>query len=232
LAAGYTRQATANIQPNLEINAGDFNDEFDALASAFDNTTGHDHSGSATGTGAEISLTASVTGILPIANGGTALSSAGTSGQVPISNGTALVMGNVGLTVSTNSSTTTTTGTVSRTHCGFGFTHALAKTTRILVMISFRVSNNTSSDGAEAHLRYGTGAAPAAAAAETGTQVGPAISIGNGGTAGANVMYATTHGIISGLTVGTTYWFDLTLKAVTGGTATIDSPIGITILEV
>lgn len=71
MANGYTRQATANIQPNLEINAEDFNAEFDALADAFDNTLGHDHSGSSTGTGAKIVLTTAVTGALPVANGGT-----------------------------------------------------------------------------------------------------------------------------------------------------------------
>jgi hypothetical protein len=71
MASGYVRQATANIQPNLEINAEDFNAEFDAIADAFDNTLGHDHSGSDTGTGAKIVLTTAVTGSLPVANGGT-----------------------------------------------------------------------------------------------------------------------------------------------------------------
>ena len=73
MATGYTRQSTADIQPNLPINSGDLNAEFDQLQSAFDNTTGHDHTGSSTGTGAQISLTDAVTGILPVDNGGTGL---------------------------------------------------------------------------------------------------------------------------------------------------------------
>lgn len=68
--AGYQRQAAANIQPDLPINAEDLNLEFDALAAAFHNSTGHPHDGSAGG-GPKISLTSSVSGILPIAQGGT-----------------------------------------------------------------------------------------------------------------------------------------------------------------
>lgn len=73
MTTGYTRQSTANIQPNLEINAEDLNAEFDALEDTFDNTAGHDHSGSTTGTGAQISMTDSVTGTLTVPNGGTGL---------------------------------------------------------------------------------------------------------------------------------------------------------------
>jgi len=80
---GYTRQSSANIQPNLTIDAGDLNAEYNQLASAFDNTTGHDHSGSSTGVGQQISLTAAVTGILPAANGGTGTSTS----PIPVANG-------------------------------------------------------------------------------------------------------------------------------------------------
>ncbi len=71
MASGYTRQALANIQPLLNINAADLNVEFNTLANAFDSTSGHDHSGSVAGDGAKISLTTAITGILPTANGGT-----------------------------------------------------------------------------------------------------------------------------------------------------------------
>lgn len=78
MPAGYTRQAAANIQAGLRANAEDVDAEYDALARAFDNAAGHDHSGSVAGDGAKISLTAGVTGVLPIANGGTG-SSGGTA---------------------------------------------------------------------------------------------------------------------------------------------------------
>lgn len=71
MTAGYIRQAAANIQPNLNANAEDLNSEYNQLQSAFDNTTGHDHSGSVSGVGAKIPLATAVTGTLPIANGGT-----------------------------------------------------------------------------------------------------------------------------------------------------------------
>ena len=78
MPAGYTRQAAAQIQPGLRANAEDVDAEYDALARAFDNAAGHDHSGSVAGDGAKISLTAGVVGVLPIANGGTG-SSGGTA---------------------------------------------------------------------------------------------------------------------------------------------------------
>lgn len=70
--AGYTRQSLADIQDGQDIVAGPLNDEFDALQSAFNGTTGHPHDGT-TGSGPKLVLTgaASVSGILPLANGGT-----------------------------------------------------------------------------------------------------------------------------------------------------------------
>lgn len=69
--AGYTRQSLATIQPGLDIDAEPFNDEFNAVQAAFDNSTGHDHSGLFPGDGAKVALPTAVTGILPVANGGT-----------------------------------------------------------------------------------------------------------------------------------------------------------------
>lgn len=79
MANGYIRQALSNIQPGLEIDAEDFNDEFNALQNAFDNTAGHDHSGSATGTGAKISLVNSITGTLGLTHGGLGVNGATTA---------------------------------------------------------------------------------------------------------------------------------------------------------
>lgn len=72
MASGYIRQAAANISAGLGIHAADHNAEYNQIQSAFDNSTGHDHSGSSSGVGAKIILTSAVTGILPLANGGTA----------------------------------------------------------------------------------------------------------------------------------------------------------------
>jgi hypothetical protein len=72
--AGYTRQSTADILPGQNVAAGPLNDEFNTLEAAFAAVSGHAHDGT-TGSGPKISLTASVSGILPEANGGTGLSS-------------------------------------------------------------------------------------------------------------------------------------------------------------
>ena len=45
--AGYTRQSSAEIVDTLTIDAVDLNNEFNALVSAFVNTTGHKHDGTA-----------------------------------------------------------------------------------------------------------------------------------------------------------------------------------------
>jgi len=68
--AGYTRQSTSQIQPSKVVSAPPINAEFDALEGAFSAISGHLHDGT-TGNGPKITLTTSVTGVLPIANGGT-----------------------------------------------------------------------------------------------------------------------------------------------------------------
>src|SRR6056300_778599 len=51
--AGYTRQASGNIQTGSVIRATDFNDEYNQVEAAFNASTGHVHDGS-TGEGARI----------------------------------------------------------------------------------------------------------------------------------------------------------------------------------
>ena len=67
--AGYTRQSAASIINGENITAPPINAEFNQLKSAFDGTSGHAHDGT-TGNGPQISLTTSVSGFLPAANGG------------------------------------------------------------------------------------------------------------------------------------------------------------------
>lgn len=68
---GYTRQSSAEIVDTNDIEASHFNDEFNALQSAFDSSSGHSHNGTS-GEGPLIDLTTSITGILPVARGGIA----------------------------------------------------------------------------------------------------------------------------------------------------------------
>ena len=81
------------------------------------------------------------------------------------------------------------------------------------------VANNTTADGAKLGLYYGTGTAPANAAAITGTAIG-AVPVYSAAANNQRVPFNITV-IITGLTLGTAYWLDLMLGAVTGGTAVV-----------
>ena len=83
-------------------------------------------------------------------------------------------------------------------------------------------ANNTAADGIQCQLSYGTGAAPAANAAKTGTQVGASPQQVNSSLAGSvSAVGQITVEWVLDLLVGTQYWFDLMYGAVTGGTATL-----------
>lgn len=73
MGIGYTRQSAADIVDGELIVAAPLNTEFNQLESAFNGTTGHSHDGTS-GEGPKIDLTLAVSGILPVANGGTGLS--------------------------------------------------------------------------------------------------------------------------------------------------------------
>lgn len=91
--------------------------------------------------------------------------------------------------------------------------------TRIKVDIVGMMANSTINDGATVQIRYGTGSAPANAAALTGTAIGAAQSFTSLVAAGKSGFCLTA--IITGLTLATQYWLDVSLAAITGGTATI-----------
>jgi len=105
---------------------------------------------------------------------------------------------------------------------GIGVANSLTPlyTGRVLAIISGNLTNSTAAagDGAKVQIRYGTGAAPANGAALTGTAVGYIVSsVLERATAGDLQGFAC-QAIISGLTTGTGYWFDISLAAIVGGT--------------
>ncbi|HYM22528.1 MAG TPA: hypothetical protein VEU08_04955 [Vicinamibacterales bacterium] len=91
---------------------------------------------------------------------------------------------------------------------------------RMLLIISGTISNNTASDGAKVQARYGTGGAPANAGALTGTAVGGFVQFTMPATGGLKSPFSL-NAVITGLTLGTAYWLDVALAAITGGTAAI-----------
>jgi hypothetical protein len=88
---------------------------------------------------------------------------------------------------------------------------------KVLLTISGTViaSTVTAGDGIEHQLSYGTGAAPANAAALAGTQVGTVQSYTNPAivTAADVAVPFSTSAVITGLTLNTAYWLDLAAKS-------------------
>jgi hypothetical protein len=91
----------------------------------------------------------------------------------------------------------------------------------VLVLISGMVLNSTAAgDGVTITGRYGTGTAPANGAT---SGLGTAFSIPQHFVASttAGQQGFSIHGVVSGLTLGSATWFDLSIVAVTGGGATV-----------
>lgn len=89
---------------------------------------------------------------------------------------------------------------------------------RVLVVVSGTLLNASAiADGAKTQIYYGTGGAPANGAALTGTAVGGIPQYVASTTLGK--VPFSVNAIVASLTLGTTYWIDLSLAAITGGTA-------------
>lgn len=110
------------------------------------------------------------------------------------------------------------TGTTSTTGVMMGLAGAItpASSGRIRITISGDVQNNTNGSGFKLGAYYGTGSAPANAAAITGTLSG-AVPVGTVAAANQRIPF-TLVVIVTGLVLGTAYWIDLMLGAVTSGT--------------
>lgn len=117
--------------------------------------------------------------------------------------------------------TASPTGTTSTTGVMMGLAGAITPRVggRVLIIVTGVAANNTIADGASIQIRYGTGTAPTNGAALTGSTLGLLKNFVAETAAGKNGFGASY--VVTGLTVGTAYWIDLSLKAVTGGTATI-----------
>lgn len=104
---------------------------------------------------------------------------------------------------------------------------------RLLVFINGNLTNSTATagDGAKAQIRYGTGTAPANAAALTGTTAGSIqTSVLERATANDLQTFALTA-LVTGLTLGTAVWLDISLAAIVGGTA-IAKNLSVTAVEI
>lgn len=138
------------------------------------------------------------------------------------------------LTVTTSNgnnpaATTSTNGVMA----GLAKTITPLSTGRILIIVTGQATNGTGDSGFRYDLRYGTGNAPGNGTALTGTQVGSTITgsaVASSTTTSVVISPFVHHGIVTGLTKGTTYWVDLGQYSVTSGTTTFTN-INITIIE-
>lgn len=122
------------------------------------------------------------------------------------------------------------TGNVSTVAKMMGLAGALTPqvTGRVLVIITGVALNATAAgDGTSITGKYGTGSAPANAAASTGSTFGLQQHFVASTTAGQQGF--TCIGVISGLTLNTPVWFDLEVVAVTAGGSTLKDVQGVMI---
>ena len=122
------------------------------------------------------------------------------------------------------STTTSTTGVM----MGLAGSITPAYSGTIMIVISGDIDNNGNNNGAQVQIRYGTGSAPANAAALTGTTTGSLVKFAENNSS----IRAPFHlnSIVTGLTTGTAYWIDVSLASITGGTSRIRD-ISISVVE-
>lgn len=118
------------------------------------------------------------------------------------------------------------TGTTSNTYkmAGLGDTWTFTPnfSGRVLVIVNGVFTNTLINDGVSTYIAYGTGAAPANGAAATGTAAGQTQDW-LAYVANARSPFCLAA-VLTGLAVGTQYWIDLGVEAVTAGTASIATP--------
>jgi hypothetical protein len=116
-----------------------------------------------------------------------------------------------------------TTSTAAYVMLGLGSTWGFTpiQYTSARVTINGQLVNTTTGDGINVIIAFGTGTPPANGAAATGTTVGVNTIFTDLTGLTTNGAPFSKHAIITGLTPGTFYWFDLQFKAVTGGTASV-----------
>jgi hypothetical protein len=135
-----------------------------------------------------------------------------------------VVTGDSRTTAATTSNPGDPSGTTNTTGKMMGLAGSISpvKTGRVLVSFTGDIFNPTAiADGAKTQVRFGTGSAPANGDANTGTTVGNIVKYVTS-TTDERVPFCNTV-LITGLTLGTTYWVDLSLAAITAGTATIEN---------
>ena len=104
---------------------------------------------------------------------------------------------------------------------------------KIMIIISGDMDNDTGDDGAQVQMRTGTGTPPINGAALTGTTQGGLVKMSvvvSGGATNVTRVPFSLNAIVSGLTLNTAVWIDISLAAITGGTARVRD-VSISVVE-
>lgn len=91
-------------------------------------------------------------------------------------------------------------------------------TGNVLLSLNAVCKISVANDAIGFNINYGTGTAPSNGAANTGTQAGAEVA-NNAYTAGPFMNCSTTT-LVTGLTLGTTYWIDVSYQVIGAGGST------------
>lgn len=158
-----------------------------------------------------------------LASAGSVASIAGNTGAFTLTKGITNTVNAIGLsltnaTLQASPGNPTLTGSSTPVMMGLGSTCTLTPTYSGRVYVKFQ--GNVAASGTASTItygvRFGTGTAPVNGAAATGTAVGANSVISESSTANLVSAFGGLGGIITGLTPGTAYWFDMVLGAGSG----------------
>jgi len=129
-----------------------------------------------------------------------------------------------GATEQSTSSNPATPGTTSSFLMqGLAGSITTTKTGNVLITISgYAAPQNAVTDGIKFQISYGTSTPPSNGHALTGTQVGSVEQSQVGNASVYNMPFSITA-VVTGLTVGTTYWIDLAAELTAGTTSTLNN---------
>lgn len=134
------------------------------------------------------------------------------------------------LTMVTNKSSDGSTSTMKMAGLGATFNFTPAKSTRELVTLYCTATNASNGTNDTFQPYYGTGSAPANQAAVTGTAVGSTLAV-SPRSASAPAAFSSIL-VITGLTIGSTYWFDVSMAPSTGSYTLTINPCTFTATDI
>lgn len=118
----------------------------------------------------------------------------------------------------------TTTTSLTGVMMGLSASITPTKTGTILILVSGDIDNNTDNDGVQLQIRTGTGTPPINGVVLTGTTQGGLVKMQLTRTGNDTILTRvpfSLNAIQTGLTLNTAVWIDISLAAITGGSARV-----------